>query len=166
VCEDEEFDLIVNDHGNELMHTGCNQSWAEFDCKYYGITKAEVAISFEHRTISALTRGGESVDPAEPIFLKELWRNLLIDSICFQHLGQIFNCFLHVSNHFSRFPAAYLMETEDCESMALHLGGFIGHLQIPGILQFVKGTQLKGVCNHLVKLNGITDVHWKPLTTE
>jgi len=94
--------------------------------------------------------------------VKELWERLQIDLIDFRHLGQKFKWCLHVRDHFSKFSAAYPMESKESENVALHLGGFIGIFGISGILQCDNGTEFKGACDRLVKHNGIPVVHSKP----
>jgi transposase InsO family protein len=73
---------------------------------------------------------------------------------------------MHVRDHFSKFSAAYPMESKESESVALHLGGFIGMFGVPGILQCDNGTEFKGACDHLVKHHGIPVVHSKPRTPQ
>jgi len=88
--EHEVFDLIVNEHANELLHAGRAETWAEIDPKYYGITKMEVALLLEHCATCAMTKSGTTVAPLESIIVKELWERLQIGLIDFRHLGQKF----------------------------------------------------------------------------
>ena len=164
--EHEVFDLIVQEHASELMHAGRDQTWAEIDRKYYGITKKEVAFLLEHCATCAKTRSAKTAAPLEAIIVKELWERLQIDHIDFRHLGQKYKWCLHIRDHFSKFSAAYPMETKESESVALHLGGFIGIFGIPGILQCDNGTEFKGACDQLVKHHGIPVVHSKPRTPQ
>jgi hypothetical protein len=134
------FDVIVKEHAHELMHAGHDKTWAEFDRKYYGITKMAVAFLLEHCASCAKTRSGKPVAPMESIIVNELLKRLQIELIDFWHLGQKFEWCLHVRDHFSKFSSAYPMESKQSENVALHLGGFIGLFGIPGILQCDNGT--------------------------
>jgi len=125
-CEHEVCDLIVKEHAHELMHAGHDKTWAEIDCKYYGITKTEVAFLLEHCATCAETRSKKTVAPLESIIVKELWEHLQIDLIDFRNLEHRFKWCLHLRVHFSKFSGAYLMETEESENVALHLGGECG----------------------------------------
>jgi len=58
------------------------------------------------------------------------------------------------------------MEMKESESVALHLGGFIGIFGIPGILQCDNGTEFKGACDQLEKHHGIPVVYSKPRTPQ
>jgi len=81
-------------------------------------------------------------------------------------MGQKFKWWLHVRDHFSKFSAAYPMESKESENVTLHLGGSIGKFGIPGILQCDNGTEFKGACDQLVKHHGIPVVHSKPRTRQ
>ena len=164
--EHEVFDLIVKEHASELMHAGRDKTWAEIDRKYYGITKKEVAFLLEHCATCAKTRSAKTAAPLEAIIVKELWERLQIDLIDFRHMGQKFKWCLHIRDHFSKFSAAYPMETKESENVALNLGGFIGMFGVPGILQCDNGTEFKGACDRLVKHHGIPVVHSKPRTPQ
>jgi len=124
--EREVFDLIVREHASELMHAGRDKTLAEIDRKYYGITKKEVAFLIEHCATCAKTQSAKTAAPLEAIIVKELWERLQIDLIDFPHLGQKYKWCLHIRDHFSQFSEAYPMETKESESVALHLGRFIG----------------------------------------
>jgi len=78
------FDQIVKEHANDLMHSGRDKTWAEIDCKYYGVTKMEVAFLLEHCTTCAMTTSGKTVAPLQSIIVKELWEHLQIDFINFR----------------------------------------------------------------------------------
>jgi len=88
--EHEVFDLIVTEHASELMHAGRDKTFAEVDCKYYGITKKEVAFLLDHCATCGKTRSAKTAAPLEPIVVKKLWERLHNDVIDFRHLGQKF----------------------------------------------------------------------------
>jgi hypothetical protein len=58
------------------------------------------------------------------------------------------------------------MELNERESVALHLGGFIGIFGVPGILQCDNGTEFKRACDRLVKHHCIPVVHSKTQTPQ
>ena len=88
--EHEVFDLIVREHASELMHAGRDNTWAEIDRKYYGISKKEVAFLLDHCITCAKTRSAKTAAPLNAIVVKEIWERLQIDLIDFRHLGQKF----------------------------------------------------------------------------
>jgi len=98
--------------------------------------------------------------------VKKLWERLQIDLIDFWHLGQKYQWCLYIRDHFSKFSAAYRLETKESESVDIQLGGFIGIIGIPSILQCDNGTEFKGACDQLVKHHGIPVVHSKPRTPQ
>ena len=73
---------------------------------------------------------------------------------------------MHVRDHLTKFSAAYPMESNESELVALNLGSFIAMFGVPGILQRDNGTEFNGACNHLVKHHGIPVVHSKPHTAQ
>jgi len=148
------------------MHAGRDKTWAEIDRKYYGITKKEVAVLLDHCTTWAKTRSANTAAPLEAIVVKELLERLQIDLIDFSHLGQKFKWCLHVWDHFSKFTAAFPMESKESENVVLHLGGFIGIFGVPGIQQCDNGTEIKGACDQLVKHHCIPVVHSNPRTPQ
>jgi len=95
------------------MHAERDKTFAEVDCKYYGITKKEVSFLLEHCATCVKTRSANTEAPLEAIVVKKLWEQLQIDLFDFRHLGQEFQWCLHVWDHFSKFSAAYPMESKE-----------------------------------------------------
>jgi hypothetical protein len=158
----EVLNLFIKEHPSKLMNAGRDKTGAEIDPKSYDITNKEVAMLCEHCATIVKTRSSQFAAPLESIIVTELWERHENDLTDFWHLGQIYKWSFHIRDHFRKVSAAYLMGTNESESVALHLGEFIGIFRISSILQCENGSAFKRAWDQLVQHHGIPVIPSKP----
>ena len=104
------FDLIVQEHQTNSIHSGINKTFAALNLQFFAIKRQEVAFLLKHckTCVQKKSQARTARAPLQPIKVHSVFERIQIDLIDMTTPDGEYKWILHIVDHFSKFQAALL----------------------------------------------------------
>ena len=159
------FDLIVQEHQTNSIHSGKNKTFAALNQQFFSIKRQEVEFVLKHCRTCAQTKPQTRTTraPLKPIKVHSVFERIQIDLIDMTATpdGE-YKWILHIVDHFSKFSSSFALRSKHAVVVSEKLALWIGLFGLPHILQCDNGTEFKDTVLLLLKKYGIKVLNGRP----
>ena len=115
------FDLIVQEHQTNSIHSGINKTFAALNQQFFAIKRQEIAFLLKHCKTCAQTKSQARTAraPLRPIKVHSVFERIQIDLVDMSTTpdGE-YKWILHIVDHFSKFSSSFALRSKHAAEVA------------------------------------------------